>query len=325
MLKGNGSWKITGELLVFLFIFSFASLAFYHCYFKKRFSESFCYIRELNLNQALPDSEIVFLGDSHTCSAVDTSLIPRSLNYSAPSERYVHTYYKLKHLLELKPNIKTVVLQYDWNNVVRGHSEWDQLYFWKDLIDSSELDKEANTILYYQFVYKIMGVIAPYTSNLFRFFENDKNRTRSFPEKLNVAKEGYDHLTESKLERTVFWHFRDNTKKAKINELNKKYLFKILTLLNERQIDIYLIKFPLTNFYYKASEPLMDIVAYEDILSSLMKRYQNIKLIDYSYLFANEFCTGFNCMYFYDFDHLNVDGARKVSGLLAKELSVIDS
>lgn len=174
--KLAAEWKLSLEVLIFFVLFSVVSYIFYNCYFKQYFSETIVYRQEEMLKLRLPKSEIVFLGDSRSLLGLNSDLIAGSLNYASPAEGYVQTYYKLKHLLENKPNVKTVVLQYDWESLVREHREWDHLYFWRDLINATALDLQAHTLIYYQLIYKALGVIAPYTASAYDFFLNENNK-----------------------------------------------------------------------------------------------------------------------------------------------------
>lgn len=57
------------------------------------------------------NKSVLFIGASHVFWGVDDSVIPSSVNCSAPSERYMFTYLKLKRILDDNHQIKTVFIQ----------------------------------------------------------------------------------------------------------------------------------------------------------------------------------------------------------------------
>ena len=53
----------------------------------------------------------VFMGASHINRSIDDSMMTTAINWSRPSERYMFTYIKLKHLLPTNPQIDTIFLE----------------------------------------------------------------------------------------------------------------------------------------------------------------------------------------------------------------------
>src|SRR6266545_1841324 len=88
---------------------------------------TFCFKLSTEANKIILNSKLFILnsdvhgliiGDSHTMTSLNPGMLPSFVNFSQMVESYFYTYYKLKHLLEKNPQIKTVVLGYSYHNLV---------------------------------------------------------------------------------------------------------------------------------------------------------------------------------------------------------------
>lgn len=57
------------------------------------------------------EKHIVFMGASHVARGIDDTVMKSAFNFARPSERYMYTYIKLRHLCEENPQIDTVFLE----------------------------------------------------------------------------------------------------------------------------------------------------------------------------------------------------------------------
>ncbi len=108
------------------------------------------YIHEKKWNQ-LPNHEVLLIGDSHIETSINHDLWKNSLNFSKSGDCYLYTYTKLKKVLSLNKNTKTVIIPIDYHNL----SEKSMNYYKKADILETKLPlnlyigsaKEFNTLL----------------------------------------------------------------------------------------------------------------------------------------------------------------------------------
>jgi hypothetical protein len=70
------------------------------------------------------DKTILILGNSHSECALDDSIIDHSVNFAQSGDCYFYTYYKAKKLLDVNPNLKTVILEYNNNCFFSEMDKW---------------------------------------------------------------------------------------------------------------------------------------------------------------------------------------------------------
>jgi len=219
--------------------------------------------RILNSKLFIFNSDVhgLIIGDSHTMTSLNPGMLPSFVNFSQMVESYFYTYYKLKHLLEKNPQIKTVVLGYSYHNLVisQDRSIIDPTYT-NRAFDTyyCMLDKEAKSVIW-QVNKKFISDYLRYEFGVpFGFYKNNiAVRIRALFGKTFTDADrsffgGYyrgsgtvlnDHETD---DYVLSIYYPGNDKSGiKESAISVKYLHKILVMCTEKKIQVILYNAPL--------------------------------------------------------------------------------
>lgn len=261
------------------------------------------------------------MGNSHNC--INTYILPNSFNYGSPSESYIQSYYKLKSILEEKgKKPKTLLLQADLSSFgekISNRFEYNS--YWIKYIDYVELSKVKgdNGILFkwvegkfftYAGNYKDIQLSIVYRVKMknlemhhgyrphrdYRNFANDPNKRRSAWNKAQriLSKENY-------FDPAISYYFD-----------------KILALCQEHDVQVVLIKYPLTKEYSKEERMIVPATEIEKGIEQIASKYTVYKgTLDYHNIFFE------HPEYFFDPDHLNVKGSDLLTHRIKQDLERI--
>ncbi|MBI4839174.1 MAG: hypothetical protein HY806_08575 [Nitrospirae bacterium] len=265
--------------------------------------------------------EVLFLGQSD----MQFAIIPDRLNYSAynfaaASENFTETYYKLEHYIKDMPNLKIVVLPLNFQSFSSYRADilqWE--YFKYGYISNSDLRD----------LYRLKGAVVlreklisfcPIVRGIemIDFMRNIKKLfTIQNIEKTEMSK-GYLKYTGSDVTRDsavkrASRHFKGNNI---FNEDFLLYFEKILKLCADNNIKVFILTLPVTDFYIEQAKQYVD----KDVFyNKALDNPQYSKYI-YKHLDLLEIYAG-NHDLFLNSDHLNYNGAAKVTDIVAAELS----
>lgn len=265
-----------------------------------------------------PNAHWAFVGDSHVFTSIDSRIIPEAFAYAHINETYVQTYYTLRKLLQERPDITIVFLQYDFHNLVEKHRDWDAIYFWRNIIDPVELDLTTGTLPYYSFLYGFAGRIAPYINSLTILIKSHIKSTRKIIANGFVPRLGLSDIKQSDIDARMDTIYHAHDKIIQINPNSIKYLTKILDLLTNHNVKIVLLRYPMHPAFYKQVTEFMDVSYSDTVLENLQKNYDFV-FLDYRTLLFDQPCQGLRCPYFKDSDHLNLEGAMVFSQRLKSD------
>ncbi len=259
---------------------------------------------------------ILFLGASHTKRGINPLLIPNSFNYASADENYAETYYKLKTLIEkkqLKPQI--IILPLELNSFTSKRIErFNNGWYWKKYIDFQEFAKfnpkfsilEAEITSTFPVLGNGLDFLSIIIKGKSEMVKGHKRTYRDFSQISNKEQEAIvkanSHFKNTKLidERLVF------------------YLKRILDLAKENNIKVLVIKFPITEEYYKASlRYIQDIEKFNDITEGIVNDRKDVILVDYQRLYWGNYSL------FHNSDHLNAKGAEEFTQVIKKDIENI--
>ena len=251
------------------------------------------------------DTQILFFGDSHTKNAFNPMFINNSFNFASEGESYLHTYFKLRKILEFedfKPTI--VVLPIDLNSFasyrLKGlQDEW----YWKRYIDFNEISGVDTGI---SPIITRINMYFPFIGNGENFMAYMGGRSKLFRGYIF----GYANFSsldtkEELASQIANFHFKDS---VIVDENLFSYFKEVLDLAEERNISVILVKFPVTGIYYNSTEKYFhDKGAYYEKIRNVTGSHDNVYILDYQKIYFD------NMSLFRDPHHLNVMGAEALS------------
>jgi len=247
------------------------------------------------------------MGNSHNC--VNTFILENSFNYGAPGESYIQSYYKLKYILEetnKKPeNVILFIDMSSFNGVLGDRLEYNS--YWIKYINYFELARVKNDR-------KVLNKWVE--GRFFSYAGNYKDIKLSFVYLVKIKElnlhNGYRPHRDFKNFTDVKNKYREAKKKVDIylkrdsyfDPVLQYYFESILELCLENDINVILVRIPVTKEYYEEASigiPLSDL--YGKIEDSYRK-FDNVSMVlDYHDLYFD------HPEYFFDADHLNPRGS----------------
>lgn len=246
--------------------------------------------------------KILFLGDSHIAQGVDDSIIPDAFNSSVSADTYLTGFLRLKLLLRDNPSIHTVVLGVSPYSLSKGA---DETMFRPSLISMKVpyylphfgidewhlyLSRDAKNFLRSVFLAPSEYLRSSKLNNKKYFKKLGKFNPRPY-QSLERAIAG----TET-LEKPTFWG----------NSAELDYLKKICILCQKKNIRLIFLNTPIYN-----AKKYLDT---DNFYSLLKEHFSEIELWDYMNLEIPN-------THREDINHLNEQGAREFTKLLAKRLA----
>ena len=305
------------KLFLFVSIFIAFAIIFQIAYVKIIFPKGDNGYKELQLSNINYDINYLFIGDSHIQNAVNPEYFTNSYNFSANNENYIQTYFKLKAVinkLNAKPEI--VVLPIDissfssfrtnrFKNVSRliTFSDWYDVY-----------KQTGNTTYIFRYFIEKLFVVGGNYQKIVKYF-------------ISLAQNSFFKYIKGYKPRNGFLTRTNNINKicnrqASIYLKNYDYFdsilihyFKnILTICENNNIQVVLLKMPLSKEYVRVCRQYVPIEDYYSNINSITNEFNNIITLDYQDVYWN------HNEYFRNPDHMNSTGAEIFSQLLSNDL-----
>lgn len=260
--------------------------------------------------------DVIFFGDSHVLSGIDPKYIDKSFNFASTGENYFQTYYKLKGILESdieKP--KAIALSIDLHSFSSTRvKDFDNLWYWEKYIPFNEMIQFGEESTAQQWMDAYIPIIGNGAGFLELFLQSNKSSVTLGYRALNEDFEQEENRKKAGEKRTKF-HFKDA---EDFDKLLVEKFSEIIDLAQENNVEVFLIKFPVSKEYLEGADKYIDAKKYyenvDEILGKTKNKGKDIRLLDYQ----DEFFD--NPSYFSDSDHLNHRGAKKLSEIIANEL-----
>jgi hypothetical protein len=313
-------WRALRAVL-FALIFGLLNWGLGRTYIHNEMARTRAGLIEKEFSQCRGQIETLAMGDSHMVTGFDPRFFSGSFNFAEYGETYVFNYYKLKHILEKNPRIRTVLLPLDFHSFSSWRADKSLLdFYWVRYVNYLELGWLSWEPLEYLSKY-IRGRFIPYLGEfavlLGRPEQDEVSRRVPRPEIVqgHVIKTGtYDKNREEQAVRRVRLHLAHN---QIFDDLLARYFRKILALCAARGKALVLIKFPVSEPYYRlASKRAAKAEVYRRA-DEMIKPYPNVRVLDFQKSF---FCR--DRVLFDDPDHLNEAGAEILTLEIKRLLSV---
>jgi hypothetical protein len=264
---------------------------------------------------------VIVLGDSHTETAIDPTLIEGSRNVSQTSEHYLYTYYKLRHLLADNQHIEHVVLGFSYHNLSDAMDKalfdpslsgkmFARYFLLLDLPALRTLSQPTNSYVINALKH-VFGVPFQLERNALASALRGKRVRLPFwgefyrRDASNLADEVFDDAINR------HYTYPDGAQRA-LSPLQAEYLDKIMDLCREHGVELTLISPPL-HPRYRARVPAAFATAYGRVARQVANPDDGVRLLDLSAIELDEGSYG-------DPDHVNVRGAEVVSARLGASL-----
>ena len=192
--------------------------------------------RELHSTHPLPAT--VILGTSHA-AALDTAIIPGSLNISGYGEQLHQTWFKYKRLIENRGAPKRIVISCDlgW---LHAHRPDQQAYQWYwNRLEGSGLIGFAKDRTTYR-LKRVAATLVPYMHGETDFI--DRYSPTDVPGVLRDG--GFFPPAPQRIPA-------DSCLNAQTSDYGEWYLRKLLKQCLEDSTEVYLVRFPVTDNYYE--------------------------------------------------------------------------
>lgn len=242
----------------------------------------------------------IILGHSQPECGLNDSLIANTKNLSQGGEAYFYTFTKLKKLIEVNSNIKTVYLSFSNNQLEKKMDEWTfDAVFINDKYPAYffAMDFEEKKVLWKANPKAVLQSEQLLLKNNLVDLVKYKGKIRQetyWGDYLYLEREKTDSLIRVNYIQTIVKE-RGNG----ISEINLTYLKKIVDWCNDQNIQLIFFRTPV--------HAVLSETYNEKVFDSIRKKhFRTIPFLDcIDFPLSNE--------EFGDFDHLNFKGAKKFS------------
>ncbi|HNS16583.1 MAG TPA: hypothetical protein PKH94_06135 [Bacteroidales bacterium] len=263
------------------------------------------------------------IGNSHNC--INTHILGNSFNYGSPSENFIQSYYKLKHILEEIPQKpQNLILQADISSFgpkIANRFEYNS--YWIRYIDYFELAriKEDRDVLTRWLEGRFISYAGNYKDIQLSIFYRIKVKTLEIYNGYRPHRD-YRNFANEPNRQIVAWN------KAKLLLSHETFLDpsiavyfeKILQLCQEKQISVIMVRIPMSKEFYEEESKIVPVDELYGAVEEIACRYPVYEgMMDYHDLFFD------HPEYFFDPDHLNIKGADLFTQRLVKDLGEVPS
>ena len=250
------------------------------------------------------NNKLALLGTSHTnygaeMNKIDNEMFDYGESYTYP----IVMYQKLQKLIALNKNLKYLLVEADYHQFYEFSFTESTIYtkyaaLLKDIETGNEnLFYSLNRGIYPILYRRILKAIK------FRIKDKDKDKDKDWS-KLTQSEKDKKNLSRY----NSFKFTNDKT----MNENSLDYYQKTIELAQKNNIEVILIRHPLTNEYLNNMYPKMKTDV-NRLIDKLSRKY-NLKKFDYRYIFKDKQNL------FADTDHLNKNGIQKFAKILTNDI-----
>jgi hypothetical protein len=257
---------------------------------------------------------LVILGDSHAQTAFDSLSLPTYLNMAQSSEELVFTYYKLNHLIKSCCKIDTVIISLSFHTLLEyafKPSDFanESMNRYALILDDFNTISEWNThkAFWINLLYWRMGLPNKNTLNYsFQSINNELTFDR-LPFRGGSVRHQNSNILKADIDKLISRHFFSKSGETiKISKMQLFYLLQLIQLCQTYNIQMIFVNTPVSESY----------------LNHMPKKYERWLKHIQSYLQMQHRCMVLDLSrtqnkpdFFYDHDHLNLDGAREFTRL----------
>lgn len=270
--------------------------------------------------------KILIAGDSHPRADISPKLIENSFIVAYGGENTILTYYRLSNYVEDQNlNIDTVLLPYDlhtfsdYRKNTYGENGMAGASWWSEYIDYFDLCTGMDTGLNFSCWLKRAEAEFPYRNGIGKTknFINIKSGKSGFSkiEDGSLPAKG-DFSQESAPVEKALTRARGHLSNYNVMDDDLiVYYIRTIKMLKKNGVNVVLVRYPVTNPYYRMAARIIDVEVYYSKIGELMFRKGiDVPVLDYHDLYwrQNE--------KFSDPDHLNLDAAKEFTFQVRNDL-----
>jgi len=254
--------------------------------------------------------DIVFMGASLTANGIIPSYIPNSHNYAVPSETYEQTYYKFRKVIA-EHDIEAITIPLHITSFGEYRSNpYSDVWYWSEVLPSNM----TLELMQKSFLEIVILKNFPFIAKGSEFVMSNQKKKRTMIVD-GWYKSDMDFSDVEDKEKRAALRVRAQTQNFPevINPGLLRGFYNILDLAEKKNIKVFLIRFPETEFYSKALNDIYNTSVYYDELKTNISAYDNAFILDYSDLIEN-------LSMYTSPDHLNRWGAQVLSRQISEDI-----
>ncbi|WP_281613870.1 hypothetical protein [Flammeovirga sp. SubArs3] len=305
------------SLKVFLFLLPIFIMMFSEEYMLRRIPNDYTKKREVMLDKE-QEFQVLSLGSSHTYYGVDPQYFDLATFNASHISQSVDVDYLLVHeYLKNKKSIKYVTLPIDYQSLFRRLSKGSTNWRMKNYVlyyDLAEVDNFKNNFEIMNFNYKVS------LSRLFNYYVRGKDEVTSDQKgfaHIHVSNKSDLQLEEELRTSAIKTAKRHTAASDEHFEYNTQVLRDLAKELKKQDITLVLYTSPCHSSYVELLDE-NQLSKTIDFANSFAGEYDNIHYVNY---LQNPI---FKTRDFSDSDHLNEEGAHKLSVLLNQEINKLE-
>jgi hypothetical protein len=222
--------------------------------------------------------QYLILGNSHSFG-IETYENDSLVHFASYGENWAKSYYKLKYLIDQGYSIEYLLLNYDITDTKQIGLDNKNLNYWGKYVNFYELGNVTNNFSQY-FGFWLRANFINYAGRYFEFFEyytldkNDKMENKEatftppdFFQKHNIEENCFDEI---------------------IGNDSKFYLQKIVKICIENNIQLVMVKYPITKYHYYKHSTCFDPMNYYNKLDEYLSPSARIEILDYQKLYFDQ-------------------------------------
>jgi len=256
------------------------------------------------------NSKILIVGDSHTQTSLNPSLMDETVNLSFSNESPMFSYYKAKYIIERVPSIKILVLGFSYNNIADVQEKLivstpvflDNTFILMNEHGRREIEEKSLNLYSYYIAKYYFGIPLNIYKNSYILMNLPNFKSKYFEKIMG----GYKEMKSANIAKQME---KMKTEIGKtdysISPLLVEYTDKLAKLCREKGIMMYIINTPIYSAFYERYSANL-ISSYDSIVQILLNDNENLLHLDFRN-FTQDTCL------FYDGEHLNTDGAELFS------------
>ncbi len=316
--------KFSAKAFLFVVLFLVISHFVNSLYKDVVLSNSLGFRTERQFQAAKQDARILAIGDSHIKYSVHAEYLEDSFVVANSAENYIQTYYKLNSYFEDESqDVALIIMPIELHSFSSyGKDRFETIEFWEKYIEYYQLALRNNDLprlfsFWSQGEFAYVGGFSE-AMDLVRIQLGEQPKTKLIngyqPKNGNFGEFG---KREELAALRADYHFKGSDP---LDPELLDYFFKMLDLGRENNIQVVLVRFPVTPEYYSSAMKIPALEGHYEKLDSLLalNGYSTTPILDYH----DVFWEGQD--YFSDPDHLNEQGAIVITKMLKNDLEELN-